>query len=206
MLHNGLQTLLSTPLIYIHPSLGHVRSIFFDLYTQEGLGHVADLIGSPIEVDEFTRTMSILEVAHLKVKVDCTKTLPSSAEIERENGEIVRFSIDYPWTPLICPSCKELGHLETMCPNAKWSPKSHQEKDNQCPSSPTSPKTSATSPISGSLSAPYALQPSHISISPDGIMLPHSEMGSSSVAKDHITHLVALPYSLLLQAKTNHGY
>lgn len=85
---------------------------------QEGLVRVADALGLPVEVDEFTRKMVSLDVAHLKIKVDYTEPLPSSAEIERENGDVVRLAIDYPWTPPFWPYCHELGHLESHCPNA----------------------------------------------------------------------------------------
>lgn len=57
-----------------------------------------------------------INVAHIKIKVDCTKPLPSTAEIERENGEIVTLYIDYPWTPPICPCCKEMGASRSYVP------------------------------------------------------------------------------------------
>lgn len=78
---------ITPPIFTSIPLWAHVRGISFDLYTQEGLGSVADLLGLPIEVDEFTRRMTSLEVAHLKSKFDCTKPLSTSVEIERENGE-----------------------------------------------------------------------------------------------------------------------
>lgn len=105
------------------PLWAHVRGIPFDLYNQDGLSRVADLLGVPIEVDEFTRRMVNIDVAHLKVRADCTKPLPTSAEIERDDGEVVTLSISYPWTPPTCPCCRQLGHLETYCPNAKWAEK-----------------------------------------------------------------------------------
>lgn len=109
------------------PLWANVSGIPFDLYTQEGLGRVVDLLGAHVEVDDFTRRMVNINVAHLKIKVDCTKPLPTSAEIERENGEVVTITIDYPWILPICPCCKEMGHLEALCPNAKWSPKDNNE-------------------------------------------------------------------------------
>lgn len=114
---------VKTPTFTSRPLWAHVRGIPFDLYTQAGLSRVADLLGLPVEVHEFTRRMVNLDVAHLKVKVDCTKPLPSTAEIERENGEVITLSIDYPWIPPTCPCCKEMGHLETLCPNSRWTPK-----------------------------------------------------------------------------------
>lgn len=97
------------------------------------------MLGQPVEVDEFTRRMVSLDVAHLKVKVDCTKPLPSSAEIERGTDEVVRLSIDYPWTPPFYPCCKELGHLESHCPHAQWKSAPHPGVPSQAPESSTTP-------------------------------------------------------------------
>ncbi|KAL1212193.1 hypothetical protein V5N11_001446 [Cardamine amara subsp. amara] len=103
------------------PLWAHVRGIPFDLYNQDGLSRVADLLGLPVEVDEFTRRMVNIDVAHLKVRADCTKPLPTTAEIEKDDGEVVTLSISYPWIPPTCPCCRQMGHLEAYCPNAKWS-------------------------------------------------------------------------------------
>ncbi|KAF3559208.1 hypothetical protein F2Q69_00012795 [Brassica cretica] len=94
------------------PLWAYFKGIPFDLYTQEGLSRVGDLLGYPLEVD----------VAHIKCRVDCTKPLPKCGESERDNGEVVTVTIDYPWAPPICPSCKENGHLESHCPSIKWKP------------------------------------------------------------------------------------
>ncbi|KAF8093470.1 hypothetical protein N665_0383s0098 [Sinapis alba] len=72
----------------------HVKGIPFDLYTQEGLGRVIDLLGFSVEVDNFTIRMVNSNVAHLKIRAYCTKPLPFTAEIERENGEIVTISVE----------------------------------------------------------------------------------------------------------------
>lgn len=131
--------------------------------------------------------MTSLEVAHLNVKVNCTKPLPSSAKIERENGDIVRVSIDYIWTPPVCPCCKEMGHLESMCPNVKWSPKPTQEKENQ---NHESPKFSSASTCPDLPSVTLA---SPVSTSPDGIILSQSAVSSLLASTDKLTHIVALP-------------
>lgn len=177
---------IKTPSFTSIPLWAHVRGIPFDLYTQEGLGHVADLIGLPVEVDDFTKRMSSLEVAHLKVKVDCTKPLPTTAEIERENGEIVRVSIDYPWTPPICPCCKELGHLESLCPNAKWTPKVAAESS---PVPPSAQKMDSQSPSTpGPKAQPDVLLPQPV------IPLP-PPVASTPAAQDKIASMVPIALS-----------
>lgn len=104
------------------PLWAHVRGVPFDLYTREGLSLVASLIGFPVEADEFTIKMVSLEVAHLKVRADCTKPMPTIVELLRDNGEVIPVSVEYPWLPPTCSCCKQLGHTEARCPNAKWAP------------------------------------------------------------------------------------
>lgn len=104
------------------PLWAHVRGVPFDLYTQEGLSLVASLIGFPVEADEFTIKMVSLEVAHLKVRADCTKPMPSIVELIRDSGDVIQVSVEYPWLPPTCACCKHLGHTEARCPNAKWAP------------------------------------------------------------------------------------
>lgn len=131
---------LHPPTFTSMPLWAHFRGIPFDLYTQEGLGRVGDLLGHPIEVDEFTRRMTNISVAHIKCRIDCTKPLPRFGELERENGEVVSVSIDYPWVPPFCSCCNELGHLVTHCPSGKWKPKPPPK-----PSGPTT--TPQSSPV-----------------------------------------------------------
>ena len=137
------------------PLWAHFRGIPFDLYTQAGLGRVGDLLGHPIEVDEFTRKMTNINVAHIKCRIDCTKPLPKFGELERENGEVVTVSIDYPWVPPICPCCGELGHLQTHCPSGVWKTKTNPtpvgpnkqgttDKTQETPSHETADKTQET--------------------------------------------------------------
>jgi len=105
------------------PLWTHFRGIPFDLYTQEGLGRVGDLLGHPLEVDEFTRRRININVAHIKCRIDCTKPLPKFGEIERENGEVVTVTNDYPWVPPLCSCCGQLGHLLSHCPSGAWKSK-----------------------------------------------------------------------------------
>lgn len=145
----------------------HVRGIPFDLYTQEGLGRVANLLGLIVEVDEYTKRMVNINVAHLKIKADCTKPLPTTVEIERDNGEIVTIYIDYPWTPPICPCCKEMGRLEAMCPNSQWSAKQNKDPPARFSHNTDSANTSTTyvpDPMPSSFVGNYTLSPEVLSV------------------------------------------
>lgn len=57
---------------------------------------VAGLVGEPKETDDFTKNLVSLTLSHVKVKVDLTKPLPSIVEFEREDGEVVEVSVNYP--------------------------------------------------------------------------------------------------------------
>ncbi|RID72375.1 hypothetical protein BRARA_C04269 [Brassica rapa] len=147
------QLAITPPTMDSIPLWAHVRGVPFDLYTREGLSLVAGNIGDPVEADEFTIRMVSLDVAHLKIRANCTKPLPSVAELIRSDGSIIQVSVTYPWVPPTCPCCNRLGHLEQRCPNAKWAPSAkddsnasdiakqsnHQKSTNHPPPAPLSP-------------------------------------------------------------------
>ncbi|CAN7129163.1 unnamed protein product, partial [Brassica rapa subsp. narinosa] len=149
---------MKPPAFTTMPLWAHFKGIPFDLYTQEGLGRVGDLLGHPMEVDEFTRRMTNINVAHIKCKVDVTKPLPKFGEIERDNGEVVTVSIDYPWVPPICTCCGELGHLQSHCPSGTWkskqppnfavhsTPQQNEERNSSSPPAPLAPPILAAIP------------------------------------------------------------
>lgn len=76
-----------------------------------------------MESDDYTVRMTNLNVAHVKIRANCTKPLLAMVELIRENGVILPISVEYPWVPPTCPCFKQLGHLQTRCPNAQWQPK-----------------------------------------------------------------------------------
>lgn len=96
---------MQPPVFTTMPLWAHFKGIPVDLYTQEGLGRVGDLLGYPLEVDEFTRRMTNINIAHIKCRVYCSKPLPKCGEIERDNGEVVTVTIECPWFPPLCSCC-----------------------------------------------------------------------------------------------------
>lgn len=105
----------SYPEITTIPLWAHLRGIPFDLRTKEGLSHAAGLVGEPIETDDYTKNVSSLNIAHVKVEADLTKMLPSEGELVRQSGEIINVGIDYPWTPTVCTHCRRIGHIVRNC-------------------------------------------------------------------------------------------
>ncbi|KAL0812992.1 hypothetical protein Bca101_069435 [Brassica carinata] len=150
------QLAITPPTMDSIPLWAHVRGVPFDLYSREGLSLVAGNIGDPVEADEFTIRMVNLDVAHVKVRANCSKPLPSVAELIRSDGSVISVSVTYPWVPPTCPCCNRLGHLEKRCPNAQWAPSAkdsstatdtanqseHQKTAPQAKSAPPSPPNS----------------------------------------------------------------
>ncbi|KAF2598367.1 hypothetical protein F2Q68_00009344 [Brassica cretica] len=97
------------------PLWAHLSGVPFDLGTKEGLSLAAGLVGEPIETDDYTKNLTDLNVAHVKVEADLTKPLPSSEELLRQNGDIIPISIEYPWTPSSCTHCLRIGHIRNDC-------------------------------------------------------------------------------------------
>ncbi|KFK22989.1 hypothetical protein AALP_AAs54961U000100, partial [Arabis alpina] len=106
------------------PLWAHVTGIPFDLRTQWGLSHVGDALGMPQDVDDFTKNLVSLSVAHIRVIADLSKPLPTSLELERDDGQVITCEVSYPWVPPSCSHCKKLGHNIRYCPQVsqKWVP------------------------------------------------------------------------------------
>lgn len=99
------------------PIWAHLKGMPFDLMHHKGISLVAGLVGEPKEMDEFTRNLVSLSVAHVKVERNLSKPLPSSVEVVRDSGEVITIDVEYPWIPPTCSHCKELGHVIRFCPS-----------------------------------------------------------------------------------------
>lgn len=112
------------------PMWAHLHHVPLDLRSLEGLGWVAGALGNPKETDDFTINMVSLIVSHVKVEMDLTKPLPRSIELPRQNGEIALVEVDYPWVPLTCSNCNEMGHIMRNCllPHKEKQPKVNIQK------------------------------------------------------------------------------
>lgn len=127
---------IKPPTIESIPLWVHVRGVPSDLRTQEGLSLVAGLFGEPLKTGEYTKRLTNKNVAHVKIKADCSKPLPLSVELLRDDGSVISISAEYPWLPPTCPNCNQLGHLQSKCPTSKWTPTS-VGKDRPPASNPT---------------------------------------------------------------------
>lgn len=105
----------STPELSSIPLWAHLKGVPLDLRSLEGLSFAAGLVGEPKETDEFTKNLSNIEVAHVKVEADLTSVLPPLVHLKRQSGEIIPVQVEYPWVPPSCTLCNQIGHILKDC-------------------------------------------------------------------------------------------
>ena len=106
------------------PVWATLSQVPFDLITDEGMGIISKPLGVIVDAKPFSSISSV----EIKVIVDLTKRLPSSVEIERENGSVDTLTVIYPWLPPLCSSCGEFGHKVSFCPLLETPPKQNKQK------------------------------------------------------------------------------
>ncbi|KAG2293536.1 hypothetical protein Bca52824_040205 [Brassica carinata] len=84
------------------PLWAHLKGLPLDLRSLEGLSFASGLIGEPKETYEFTRNLTDLNLAHVKIEADLTTRLPELIELKRTSGEIIPVTVEYPWIPPTC--------------------------------------------------------------------------------------------------------
>lgn len=112
-------------------------------YSEEGLEHIAGLVGHPIVLHPNTASMSNLEVARVYTIIDPTKPLPEAVNVRFQSGETQRVLVTSPWLPPTCEHCNQVGHSIKRCPSApitcsKCNSTAHHADD--CPRSKAPPK------------------------------------------------------------------
>lgn len=87
-------------------------------FSEEGLEHIAGLVGHPVYLHPSTADMTNLEVAKVLTIIDPTKEIPEAVNAKFATGQISRIKVSCPWLPPICKHCSEMGHSKRHCPTA----------------------------------------------------------------------------------------
>lgn len=91
------------------------RQVPFPFFSEEGLEHIAGLVGHPLYLHPTTANMTNIEVAKVYSVIDLRKPLPETVNARFESGEVVRVSVSSPWLPSLCTHCKKVGHTISKC-------------------------------------------------------------------------------------------
>ncbi|KAK1356383.1 hypothetical protein POM88_049639 [Heracleum sosnowskyi] len=93
-------------------------------WTSIGLSSIASVVGNPLGADELTSKLDVLPFAKVCVQYEIGAPLPSKIHVMAINPctcnkEEVDVLVSYPIKPLVCTSCKSLGHTIAACPVSK---------------------------------------------------------------------------------------
>ncbi|KAG7530870.1 Reverse transcriptase zinc-binding domain [Arabidopsis thaliana x Arabidopsis arenosa] len=113
-----------------------LRNVPFQCFNDDGLEHIASLVGEPKFLHPATASKTNLEVAKVFTIIDPRKPLPEAVNVQFQSGEIRRVEVSSPWMPPICAHCKEVGHSLRRCKAAPITCKacnSTQHSADACP-------------------------------------------------------------------------
>ena len=93
-------------------------------WTDDGLAHVASVIGEPLGADQLTAKLEILPFAKMQVNYTLGDPLPNDINVTvidpvTEERSIAKVLVSYPVRPLFCTGCNSLGHSPSACPKIK---------------------------------------------------------------------------------------
>lgn len=92
-----------------------LRQVPFQFFNDDGLAHIASMVGDPKDLHPSTANKTNLEVAKVFTLIDPRKPLPEAVNVQFESGEIRRVLVSSPWMPPVCSHCKEIGHSLKRC-------------------------------------------------------------------------------------------
>ncbi|KAF5175605.1 Rna exonuclease [Thalictrum thalictroides] len=84
------------------------------LWSSEGLGFLASIIGRPVCLDEATEKKTRLKFARVCIEVDVECSFPKLIK-EKIREEVVEVKVEYNWIPSRCTKCSSFGHLTNIC-------------------------------------------------------------------------------------------
>ncbi|XP_074298893.1 uncharacterized protein LOC141629864 [Silene latifolia] len=97
----------------------------------ESLKKLCGTVGTFIKCDSATAHRDFLGFARIMIEVDIGQNFPTMISFNDEHGVTQSVRVVYDWLPLVCTSCKGMGHLAENCrkenpkPGVKkaWRPK-----------------------------------------------------------------------------------
>ncbi|CAL5438294.1 unnamed protein product [Camellia sinensis] len=87
-----------------------------EFWSEEGLGYIASILGTPLYLDEPTFKRSRLTFARICIEVPANKEIPKSFKINLGYGDPYEIQVEVPWKPQRCDGCKTFGHTTNLCP------------------------------------------------------------------------------------------
>ncbi|XP_013690279.2 uncharacterized protein LOC106394243 [Brassica napus] len=116
---------IDPPSLQQAPIWATLNKVPFDLLTDEGLEIISKPLGRIVDAKPFSSVSSV----DVKVVVDLTVKLPTSVEIERENGLVDVLEVSYAWLPPLCPktASKAADRSRPSTSNKQYAQKVHPQ-------------------------------------------------------------------------------
>ncbi|KAF5204479.1 hypothetical protein FRX31_005935 [Thalictrum thalictroides] len=84
------------------------------LWSEDGLGFSASLLGKPVCLDDATANKTRLKFSKVCIEVGFNCSFPKVVKAKLK-GEIIEVKVDYTWIPSKCTKCDSFGHLINRC-------------------------------------------------------------------------------------------
>ena len=101
------------------PVWAKFHNVPIELWTEEGLSHIASVVGLPLYADAVTEACSRISFAQICIELDASTPLVDDFEVEllQEDGssKMVTIFVSYQWRPTVCEVCQVFGHASTSC-------------------------------------------------------------------------------------------
>ncbi|KAL0284478.1 UNVERIFIED_CONTAM: hypothetical protein Sangu_2826800 [Sesamum angustifolium] len=95
------------------------------LFHKDALFAVASMIGTPLQIDDFTFNHSRLSKARVGIEINLTKPLVEEFDL-KINGITIRQKVEYEQVPKYCNLCKHVGHDNLECYSKRNAPRPPQ--------------------------------------------------------------------------------
>ncbi|XP_050218920.1 uncharacterized protein LOC126669481 [Mercurialis annua] len=82
----------------------------WEYWNPESLSSITSTLGKPLFADKCTRDRSKLAYARVLIDMKLKGLFPDYVIIEDEEGDQLMQSVEYEWKPILCRTCKRLGH------------------------------------------------------------------------------------------------
>ncbi|KAL0368133.1 UNVERIFIED_CONTAM: hypothetical protein Scaly_1032200 [Sesamum calycinum] len=84
------------------------------LFHKDALFAVASMIGTQLQIDDFTFNQSKLSKARVGIEIEITNPLVEEFDLQ-VNGVTIRQKVEYEQVPKFCGLCKHVGHHDQEC-------------------------------------------------------------------------------------------
>ncbi|XP_074291104.1 uncharacterized protein LOC141617871 [Silene latifolia] len=90
---------------------------------EKTLEKLATLVGKYMRADSATMDKTRLGYARIMVEVEVGQEFPDKIYFKDEKGSTVNVCVEYEWKPVVCGSCKGIGHTKDVCKKPTVAPR-----------------------------------------------------------------------------------